>query len=81
MIILTEEQKLLLKCYQGGRYKVIQQLEEGIEILEGEPDAVEMVENMKQLVRFLQNCSNRTFFEMKRATVLDIEIEGEGSGI
>ena len=77
MIILTEEQKALLNCYQGGRYKVIRQLKEGIEILKEEHEDVEMIEDMEVLVTFLQACSNRKFFHMKKSVALDPETEGE----
>lgn len=77
MIMLTEEQKALLNCYQGGRYKVIRQLKEGIEILNEEREDVEMIEDMEAVVTFLQGCSNRMFFLMKKSVVLDPETEGE----
>lgn len=79
MIMLTEEQKALLNCYQGGRYKVIRQLKEGIEILKEEHEDVEMIEDMEAVVTFLRGCSNRMFFQMKKSVVLDPEIEGEES--
>ncbi|WP_373215878.1 hypothetical protein [Ruminococcus sp. 5_1_39BFAA] len=77
MIMLTEEQKALLNCYQGGRYKVIRQLKEGIEILKEEHEDVEMIEDMEAVVAFLRGCSNRMFFQMKKSVVLDTETEGE----
>lgn len=77
MIMLTEEQKALLNCYQGGRYKVIRQLKEGIEILKEEHEDVEIIEDMEAIVTFLQGCSNRMFFQMKKTVTLDSETEGE----
>lgn len=77
MIILTEEQKALLNCYQGGRYKVIRQLKEGIEILKEERQDTALIEDMETLSEFLSQCSNRMFFQMKNSVMLDSEMEGE----
>lgn len=79
MIMLTEEQKVLLNCYQGGRYKVIRQLKEATEILKEEHEDAEMIEDMEVLITFLQGCSNRKFFQMKKSVMLDMETEGEES--
>ncbi|MCF0134037.1 MAG: hypothetical protein HUJ72_09245 [Blautia sp.] len=81
MIMLTEEQKALLNCYRGGRYKVIRQLKEGIEILKEEHQDPAMIEDMEILVEYLQQCSNRMFFQMKKSVMLDPQMEGEESDL
>lgn len=81
MIILTEEQKTLLNYYQGGRYKVIRQLKEGIEILKEEHQDPALIEDMEILSEFLEQCSNRMFFQMKKSSMLDLEMEGEEVGM
>jgi len=48
-----------------------------IEILKEGHEDVEMIEDMEVLVSFLQGCSNRMFFQMKKTVTLDSETEGE----
>lgn len=74
---LTEEQKSLLGCYEGGRYKVLREIRQGITVLKEDGDEDGMIEDLEILASFLESCTNKEFFQMKNEALLDLEMEGE----
>lgn len=81
MTKLTEEQKTLLCCYKGGRYKVLREIRQGIEVLKEDGDEDGMIEDLEILASFLESCTNKAFFQMKNEALLDQEMEGEANAV
>ena len=71
MMRLTEEQKMLLNCYEGGKTKVICEMHRSMEELASTGEDPEMLELLDDLVGQLKSCTNREFFQAKREALID----------
>lgn len=59
MIRFTEEQKMILNCYEGGKIKVIREVQRSIEELKSTDEDPEMLELLTDLAAQLKDCTNR----------------------
>ena len=75
MMILTEEQKMILNCYEGGKTKVIREMHRSMEELGGTGEDPEMLELLEDLMEQLEICTNKEFFQMKKERLLDSDKE------
>ena len=50
MMRLTEEQKMILNCYEGGKTKVVREMHRSMEELESTGEDPEMLELLDDLV-------------------------------
>ena len=75
MMRLTEEQKMILNCYEGGKTKVIRDMHRSMEELENTGEDPEMLELLENLIVQLESCTNKEFFQMKKESLLDSEEE------
>lgn len=75
MVRLTEEQKMILNCYEGGKTKVIREMHRSMEELGSTGEDPEMLELLEDLMEQLEICTNREFFQMKKEHQLDSEEE------
>ena len=71
MVRLTEEQKMILNCYEGGKTKVIREMHRSMEELESTDEDPEMLELLEDLVVQLESCTNREYFQAKREALID----------
>lgn len=71
MMRLTEEQKMILNCYEGGKTKVIREMHRSMEELESTDEDPEMLELLDDLVVQLESCTNREYFQAKREALID----------
>ena len=53
MIRFTEEQKMILNCYEGGKIKVIREVQRSIEELKSTDEDPEMLELLTDLAPFI----------------------------
>lgn len=78
MVRLTEEQKMILNCYEGGKTKVIREMHRSMEELGSTGEDPEMLELLENLMEQLEICTNKEFFQMKKEHQLDsVEEESE----
>ena len=75
MVRLTEEQKMILNCYEGGKTKVIREMHRSMEELGSTGEDPEMLELLEDLAEQLEICTNKEFFQMKKEHQLDSEEE------
>lgn len=75
MMRLTEEQKMILNCYEGGKTKVIREVHRSMEELGSTGEDPEMLELLEDLMEQLEICTNKEFFQMKKEHQLDSEEE------
>ena len=75
MMRLTEEQKMILNCYEGGKTKVICEMHRSMEELESTGEDPKMLELLENLMEQLEICTNKEFFQMKKEHQLDSEEE------
>ena len=75
MVRLTEEQKMILNCYEGGKTKVIHEMYRSMEELGSTGEDPEMLELLEDLMEQLEICTNKEFFQMKKEHQLDSEEE------
>ena len=75
MVRLTEEQKMILNCYEGGKTKVIREMHRSMEELESTGEDPKMLELLEDLMEQLEICTNKEFFQMKKEHQLDSEEE------
>ena len=75
MMRLTEEQKMILNCYEGGKTKVIREIHRSMEELGSTGEDPEMLELLENLMEQLEICTNKEFFQMKKEHQLDSEEE------
>ena len=75
MVRLTEEQKMILNCYEGGKTKVIREMHRYMEELGSTGEDPEMLELLENLMEQLEICTNKEFFQMKKEHQLDSEEE------
>ena len=75
MMRLTEEQKMILNCYEGGNTKVIREVHRSMEELGSTGEDPEMLELLEDLMEQLEICTNKEFFQMKKEHQLDSEEE------
>ena len=75
MVRLTEEQKMILNCYEGGKTKVIREIHRSMEELGSTGEDPEMLELLENLMEQLEICTNKEFFQMKKEHQLDSEEE------
>ena len=75
MMRLTEEQKMILNCYEGGKTKVIREMHRSMEELGNTGEDPEMLELLEDLMEQLEICTNKEFFQMKKEHQLDSEEE------
>ena len=75
MVRLTEEQKMILNCYEGGKTKVIREMHRSMEELGSTGEDPEMLELLEDLMEQLEICTNKEFFRMKKEHQLDSEEE------
>lgn len=68
---LTEEQKMILNCYEGGKTKVIREMHRSMKELESTGEDPEMLELLEDLVVQLESCTNREYFQAKREALID----------
>ena len=73
MMRLTEEQKMILNCYEGGKTKVIYELQKSMEELKSTGEDPEMLELLMDLAEQLQDCTNREYFQAKKEALIDPE--------
>ncbi len=71
MMRLTEEQKMILNCYEGGKTKVIREMRRSMEELESTSEDPEMLELLADLTEQLKGCTNREFFQVKNEALID----------
>lgn len=71
MMRLTEEQKMILNCYEGGKTKVIRAMHRSMEELESTGEDPGMLELLDDLTEQLKYCSNREFFQVKSEALID----------
>lgn len=76
MMRLTEEQKMILNCYEGGKTKVIREMHRSREELKStgedpEMEDPEMLELLENLARQLESCTNREYFQAKKEALID----------
>ena len=71
MMRLTEEQKMILNCYEGGKTKVVREMHRSMEELESTGEDPEMLELLDDLVGQLKSCTNREYFQEKREALID----------
>lgn len=71
MMRLTEEQKMILNCYEGGKTKVIRDMHRSMEELESTGEDPEMLELLEDLVVKLEGCTNREYFQAKKEALID----------
>ena len=71
MIRLTEEQKMILNCYEGGKTKVIREMQRSIEELKSTGEDPEMLELLTDLAAQLKDCTNREYFQAKKEALID----------
>ena len=77
MMRLTEEQKMILNCYEGGRTKVVRDMRRSMEELESTGEDPEMLELLADLVVQIESCTNKNFFQLKKEHLIDTEEELE----
>ena len=75
MMRLTEEQKMILNCYEGGKTKVIREVHRSMEELGSTGEDPEILELLEDLMEQLEICTNKEFFQMKKEHQLDSEEE------
>ena len=75
MVRLTEEQKMILNCYEGGKTKVIREMHRSMEELGSTGEDPEMLELLEDLMEQLEICTNKEFFQTKKEHQLDSEEE------
>ena len=75
MMRLTEEQKMILNCYEGGKTKVIREMHITMEELESTGEDPEMLELLEDMMEQLEICTNKEFFQMTKERLLDSEEE------
>lgn len=75
MVRLTEEQKMILNCYEGGKTKVIREMHRSMEELGSTGEDPEVLELLENLMEQLEICTNKEFFQMKKEHQLDSEEE------
>ena len=71
MIRFTEEQKMILNCYEGGKTKVIREVQRSIEELKSTGEDPEMLELLTDLAVQFQDCTNREYFQAKKEALID----------
>ena len=71
MIRFTEEQKMILNCYEGGKIKVIREVQRSIEELKSTDEDPEMLELLTDLAAQLKDCTNREYFQAKKEALID----------
>lgn len=71
MMRLTEEQKMILNCYEGGKTKVVREMHRSMEELESTGEDPGMLELLEDLVVQLESCKNREYFQAKRVALID----------
>lgn len=75
MVRLTEEQKAILNCYEGGRTKILHEIRAGAEEIRVTGEDAEMLEMLEDLIGQIATCTNKEFFQMKRECLFDSEEE------
>ncbi|MDO4649502.1 MAG: hypothetical protein Q4B26_12705 [Eubacteriales bacterium] len=71
MMRLTEEQKMILNCYEGGKTKVVREMHRSMEELKSTSEDPEMLELLENLARQLESCTNREYFQAKKEALID----------
>lgn len=71
MMRLTEEQKMILNCYEGGKTKVIREIRRSMEELKSTGEDPKMLELLTDLAVQLESCTNREFFQTKKEALID----------
>ena len=71
MIRFTEEQKMILNCYEGGKTKAIREMQRSIEELKSTGEDPEMLELLTDLAAQLKDCTNREYFQAKKEALID----------
>lgn len=67
----TEEQKMILNCYGGGKTKVISEVQRSIEELKSTGEDSEMLGLLTDLAARLKDCTNREYFQVKKEALID----------
>lgn len=71
MIRFTEEQKMILNCYEGGKTKVIREVQRSIEELKSTGEDPGMLELLTDLAAQLKDCTNREYLQAKKEALVD----------
>ncbi len=71
MIRFTEEQKMILNCYESGKTKVIYELQKSMEELKSTGEDPEMLELLTDLAAQIKDCTNREYFQAKKEALID----------
>lgn len=71
MMRLTEEQKMILNSYEGGKTKAIREMQRSIEELKSTGEDPEMLELLTDLAPQLKDCTNREYFQAKKEALID----------
>ncbi len=75
MMRISEEQKAILDCYEGGRTKILREMRAGADELRTTGEDPEMLEILEDLMVQLETCTNKEFFQAKRGRLIDTEDE------
>lgn len=67
----TEEQKMILNCYEGGKTKVISKMQRSIEELKSTGEDPKMLELLTDLAAQFKDCTNREYFQAKKEALID----------
>lgn len=78
MMRLTEEQKMILNCYEGGKTKVIREMHRSRVELKSTGEDPEMLELLENLARQLESCTNREYFQAKKEALIDPASDMDG---
>lgn len=66
MIRFTEEQKMILNCYEGGKIKVIREVQRSIEELKSTDEDPEMLELLTDLAAQLRTAPIGNTFRLRK---------------
>ena len=62
---------MILNCYEGGKIKVIREVQRSIEELKSSDEDPEMLELLTDLAAQLKDCTNREYFQAKKEALID----------
>lgn len=80
MIRITEEQKLILNIYEGGKSRAMREMEKSLSELKSTGEDFLMQKLLEELITILQTCTNKEFFLLRQERLLDSEEEEMNGG-
>lgn len=63
---------MILNCYEGGKTKVIHEVQKSIEELKSTGEDPEMLGLLTDLAAQLKDCTNREYFQAKKEALIDL---------